>query len=167
MVGSESSENRRRCGSSLKFREKTAVVPGQAETLAQIQHFLSIDNSADGLNFSPFRGGALNDPVPWIRDIAAQRLIGSDNCQQSPPCGEALLARVRELLESKIACERYEALPWLEGMIGKPTCRQVPTIRFASFWSGGCPIPMWKLRRDLTRRDGSLWPSADCCRGVS
>ena len=87
-------------------------VPGQGDLLDQIQHFLTIESATGGTNFEPFVA-ALSDPTPWIRDLAAGRLMGSEECQATPACGEALLARARELLRSKIACERLQALKWL------------------------------------------------------
>jgi len=91
-------------------------VPGQGELLAQVQHFLAIDAATGNSNLDPFIA-ALNEPIPWIRDVAAHRLTDYGKCSASPTCRQALVVRTSELLQSKNATERYEALLWMEPII--------------------------------------------------
>ena len=102
--------------------------PGQGQTLAEIQHYLTIDASAGDSNFAPFVA-ALDDPVPWIRDLALHRLANSDACRAAPACGDAIISRVRELLQSKEGRERWEAVEWLQRlMIGLRSYRTESSI---------------------------------------
>jgi hypothetical protein len=85
----------------------------QALLVPEVQRFLSIESAAGSSNFAPFVT-ALNDTVPWIRDLAAQRLVQSDACNNSYDCQEALLESARRLLQSKKLGERWEALQWMQ-----------------------------------------------------
>jgi hypothetical protein len=87
--------------------------PDQVRILPEVERFLDIEARATASGFAPFVE-ALQDEVPWIRDLAAQRLAQSDACNASPLCGDALLTAVRTLLQSKQPGERWEALKWTE-----------------------------------------------------
>ncbi|MFL6437899.1 MAG: hypothetical protein ACJ71Q_09990 [Terriglobales bacterium] len=101
--------------------------PGLGQIFAEIQHFLSIDAAAGDSNVAPFVA-ALNDPVPWIRDATAHRMIDYiDNCRTSTTCGEAILARAGELLHSKDARARYEAIQWLERLALRARAQNSPS----------------------------------------
>ena len=85
----------------------------QASLTPEVERFLGIESAAGSSNFGPFLT-ALNDSVPWIRDLSAQRLIQSETCNNSSACREALLNSARRLLRSKKPGERWEALQWMQ-----------------------------------------------------
>lgn len=104
----------------------------QALLIPDVQRFLNIESAAGGSNFASFVT-ALNDSVPWIRDLSAQRLVQSDTCNDSSACEVALLNSARRLLQSKKLGQRWEALQWIQPLampIGErkagPNC--LPTI---------------------------------------
>jgi hypothetical protein len=100
--------------------------PGEAETFADVQHFLNIEASGDALNFAQFLK-ALDDPVGWIRDAAAYRLAESDSCHASPTCGDIFLAHASKLLQSTSARERFDALEWLRPVVAEARVRKQPS----------------------------------------
>jgi hypothetical protein len=100
--------------------------PGQAQTFPDVQHFLNIEASGDSLNFSPFLT-ALDDPIHWIRDIAAYRLAESENCHTSRACGEAFIAHTSKLLQRSSAFERFDALEWLRPIVAAARVRKQPS----------------------------------------
>lgn len=102
-------------------------VPSQGHTFAEIQHYLAIDAAAGDANFAPFVA-ALDDQIPWIRDLALHRLATSDACRASPACGEAIIARIRELLRSQEARERWEAVQWLQYLRRPRVDQTTPSI---------------------------------------
>ena len=84
----------------------------QAQLVPEVQRFLGIEHAAGSSNFAPFVT-ALDDPLPWMRDLAAGRLVQSEACNASRLCQEAFLNAARKLLQSKRLGERWEALQWL------------------------------------------------------
>jgi hypothetical protein len=60
----------------------------QALIVPDVQRFLGIEFAAGNSNFAPFVA-ALNDSVPWIRDLSASRLVQSDACDNSSVCFKA------------------------------------------------------------------------------
>jgi hypothetical protein len=100
--------------------------PGQAQALAEVQHFLNIEASGDASNFAPFLE-ALDDPIHWIRDVAAYRLAESNTCHASHYCGETFLAHAGKLLQSSSAGERWNALEWLRPLVAEAHVRKQPS----------------------------------------
>jgi hypothetical protein len=91
----------------------------QALIVPDVQRFLGIEFAAGNSNFAPFVA-ALNDSVPWIRDLSASRLVQSGACDASPACQNALLNFTRRLLKSKKLADRWEALQWMQPL-AQPT----------------------------------------------
>jgi hypothetical protein len=85
----------------------------QASLIPEVKRFLAIESAAGGSNPAPFVT-VLNDSVPWIRDLSAQRLVQLETCNNSSACGETLLNSARRLLRSKKPRERWEALQWMQ-----------------------------------------------------
>jgi hypothetical protein len=87
--------------------------PTQVSLLPEVQRLLNIESLAGTVSVQPYIAG-LDDAVPWIRDLSAQHLIESDNCEATPDCVDAILTTIRRLLYSKKPIERFEALKLLE-----------------------------------------------------
>jgi hypothetical protein len=113
--------NRYIIGYSIYYSDGGAYIPGalnlalpdQDHVILELKRFISIEEASGGGNYDPFLS-ALDDQTPWIRDLAARRLIMSDSCNAAPTCQEAVLAAANRLLRSKIVADRWEALNWLE-----------------------------------------------------
>jgi hypothetical protein len=113
--------NRYIIGYSIFYADGGAFIPGalnlafpdQDDVIAELKRFISIEEASGVENYGPFVS-ALDDQTPWIRDLAARRLIMSDWCNAAPSCQEAVLSAANRLLRSGIAAERWEALNWLE-----------------------------------------------------
>ncbi len=85
----------------------------QAQMISDVQRFLDIESAAGSSSFALYVA-ALSDPVPWIRDLSAQRLVQSGACNASSICQEAFLTLTQRLLRSKRPGERWEALRWTQ-----------------------------------------------------
>lgn len=81
----------------------------QARETVDVKRFLNIEAMAGASNLAPFVT-ALTDPVPWFRGLAAERLIHSEACNDSPHCREALLSATRDWLQSSKYADRQQAL---------------------------------------------------------
>jgi hypothetical protein len=86
--------------------------PAQAQLIDNLERFLAIESEAGPSNFAPYLE-ALDDNVPWIRDIALHRLTSSDTCNASPDCAERFSSTVKRRLQSSMPDERQEAVFWL------------------------------------------------------
>lgn len=86
--------------------------PAQGELIGNVRRFLAMEKEANLNGFETYLD-ALDDKVPWIRDIAHHELTKSDSCNASPSCGERFLAAVKRELRSDTPNERQEALFWL------------------------------------------------------
>ena len=84
----------------------------QAELISNVRRFLNLESEAGWRGFETFLE-ALDDRLPWIRDIAVHRLTESDDCNGSPACAERFSAAVRRGLQSDAPNERQEAVNWL------------------------------------------------------
>ena len=109
-------------GYSLPYSDRTQIfprgvinlsTPQQAKDFPDVQRFLTIETQAGNSDTGPYLS-ALNDAVPFIRDLAAQKLVSSKSCNVSRSCSEAVLTVARELLQSRKPGERWEGLKWLE-----------------------------------------------------
>jgi hypothetical protein len=87
--------------------------PDQVRLVPEVHRFLAIEASAGDSNTAPFLS-ALNDSLPWIRDLAAQRLVRSAACVADSACQSAYFAEAQKFLRSKKPADRWEALQWLE-----------------------------------------------------
>ncbi len=85
----------------------------EARIFSEVQRVLGMEAAAGTTSVAPYVG-ALDDTVPWIRDLAARQLINSPLCSESPPCVESFVRSASQLLGSKIPQERYEGVRWLE-----------------------------------------------------
>jgi hypothetical protein len=98
-----------------------ACIPGaidlsdatQARTYLEVQRFLRIRSLAGEVNLRPYID-ALDDAVPWIRDLSLQHLVRSNICNATASCVDAVLATVRRLLQNRKLNERFEALEMLK-----------------------------------------------------
>lgn len=113
--------NRYILGYTLDYgMEKFVFVPGvvdledpaQDEMAANVRRFLSLD-AESGLRGDETYLDALDDKVPWIRDIAVHRLTDSASCNASPQCAVRFEAAVERELRSDVPNEREEAIAWL------------------------------------------------------
>ena len=86
--------------------------PAQAEMIANVKRFLDLETEAGLRGFATYLE-ALDDKVPWIRDIAVHRLTYSDACNASSICRETFSAAVKRQLQSNSPNERGEAIGWL------------------------------------------------------
>jgi hypothetical protein len=86
--------------------------PTQAELISTSKRLLTIEASAERSGFAPWLA-ALDDEVPWIRDIAVHWLTGSDACNASPSCAERFSEVVKRQLQSSLPNERRQAVDWL------------------------------------------------------
>lgn len=89
-----------------------------AKEMIDVQRFLDIEAIAGTHDFAPFVT-ALNDQVPWFRDLAAQRLVQSKACSNSLDCRQALVSAIRNLLSSSKLADRIEGLHWT-GLLVQP-----------------------------------------------
>lgn len=85
----------------------------EALIFSEVQRVLGMEAAAGTTSVAPYVS-ALDDTVPWVRDLAARQLIDSPLCSDSPPCVGSFVRSARQLLESKIPQERYEGVRWLE-----------------------------------------------------
>jgi hypothetical protein len=85
---------------------------GRTQLIGDMERFLTIETEAGPSNFVPYLK-ALDDVVPWIRDIALHRLTGSASCNTSPVCAKSFSAAVERQLQSSMPNERQEAVDWL------------------------------------------------------
>jgi hypothetical protein len=99
--------------------------PDQVRLVPDVQRFLAIEAAAGDYNVAPFLS-ALDDPLPWIRDLAAQRLVRSASCVADPACQSAFFAEVQKFLRSTKPADRWEALQWLS--IPVPMADGTPTL---------------------------------------
>lgn len=83
----------------------------KAHEMVDVKRFLDIEAIAGTSDSMPYVT-ALTDPVPWFRDLAAQRLVQSKACNNSPSCRQAFLSATRDLLRSSKYGDRQEALHW-------------------------------------------------------
>jgi hypothetical protein len=90
----------------------------QAQEMIDVQRYLDIEAIAGSSDPSPFVR-ALNDQIPWFRDLAAQRLVKSKACNSSPSCRQAFLNATRTLLSSGKLSDRIEGLHWT-GLLVRP-----------------------------------------------
>ena len=86
--------------------------PSQADLIGDMERFLTIESSAERSGFAPYLA-ALEDRVPWIRDIAVHRLTSSERCNASPVCAKKFLEVVKRQLGSDTPNERQQAVGWL------------------------------------------------------
>lgn len=86
--------------------------PTQPEMIASVKRFLNLESEASLRGFETYLE-ALDDRLPWIRDIAVHRLTYSNDCNGSPACAERFSAAVRRGLQSDTPNERQEAVHWL------------------------------------------------------
>jgi hypothetical protein len=101
-------------------REKLVDVHGvidlqdstQAQLVSTAQRLLTIETSAEGFSFAPWLA-ALDDEVPWVRDVAVHWLTWSDWCNASPNCSEKFADAVKRHLQSSIPNDRQQAVGWL------------------------------------------------------
>lgn len=100
--------------------EKFVFVPGvidlkdpeQAELIANVRRFLDLEAEARVRGIDSYLD-ALDDKVPWIRDIAVHRLTYLDTCNASSLCAERFAAAVQRQFRSETPNERGEAIDWL------------------------------------------------------
>jgi hypothetical protein len=83
----------------------------KVQEMVDVGRFLDIEGIAGSSDFTPFVN-ALSDRVPWIRDLAVQRLVQSKACNNSPSCRQTFLGATRSLLSSSKVADRIEALHW-------------------------------------------------------
>ena len=86
--------------------------PAQTEMIANVRRFLNLEAEAGLRGYETYLD-ALDDKVPWVRDIAIHRLTFSDQCNASPSCGDRFQAAVKRELQSDVPNERGEAIDWL------------------------------------------------------
>jgi hypothetical protein len=86
--------------------------PDQAALIETAQRFLAIEVSAGLSGFAPYLP-ALDDEIPWIRDIAVYRLTSSDACNASESCVAKFSEVVKRQLQSSSPNERQQAVGWL------------------------------------------------------
>lgn len=86
--------------------------PTQTRLIGDVEQFLTIESAAAGSGFEPYLA-ALDSSIPWIRQIAVQRLTSSDACNASPVCAQRFSTVVRRQLQSKVPNERLEASGWM------------------------------------------------------
>jgi hypothetical protein len=87
--------------------------PKQAQLLPDVERFLAAEASASLGNVGELVNG-LNDTARWIRDLSAQRLVRSDECNVTPSCQAAIVDAAGRLIKSTDLGDRWEALTWLE-----------------------------------------------------
>jgi hypothetical protein len=133
---------------------------GQAVLIPDVQRFLSIESAAGLSDFAPFVK-ALNDSVPWIRDLSAQRLVQSDACNNSSACELELLNSARRLSQSKKLGERWEALQWMQPI--------APPVGECKTGADGVPTISDSSMRELLASaltDANLWIEDEAFRQI-
>jgi hypothetical protein len=84
----------------------------QAGLIDDVKQFLTLESTAAVSGFETYLG-ALESPIPWVRQIAIQRLSESDACNASAVCAQRFSAVVERQIRSNVPDERLEALTWL------------------------------------------------------
>lgn len=109
--------------------------PHQTQLIGDMQSFLTLESIADNSHSVTPYLEALNSPLPWVRDIAVHRLVGSEICNASTDCAKKFSGAVKRQLESANPNERREAVEWL--IWADSVSRSESTWKR---WSDGLPI---------------------------
>jgi len=96
--------------------------PEYAQLFADIQRFLAVETNVAEVNFRPYIE-SLNDPVAWIRNIAAYRLLAFDQCKVEGECINSILEVIEKMLAMSNPNYRQEALNWTSRIVAESSVR--------------------------------------------
>jgi hypothetical protein len=116
--------------------------PNQVGLIREVEKFLAIESAA-GSGFEPYLE-ALDSTIPWVRQIAVQRLSFSNECSASPVCAQRFSSVVRRQMQSPIPDERLEASNWMVWVESVSRSESA-----AKKWTDGMPILPDSLIRQL------------------